>query len=216
MKRLDTFRTIDLIIQAILSALLVILIILVKLTAGVLDQYAPEVANTPFFLAFLPLVISVALHCFLEYGNSTKGNESLVEMEGKRTKPLLYRIKNYLGIGGLAVTAILVLLGNFLNWGDSGDKVWVLFLFPAILPSFYMEVVLYVISILKIEGKRKYAYLSSGIALAILPLSGLLCFYLDAPAYLYCLLLALPLAYLLGDNHSVAKESSDVDGSLEL
>ena len=211
MKRIDTYRTIDLVCQGMLAVLLLVFIMVMKIAGPSLKQYAPSIADTPFFVAFLPLAISSCLHIALEYGQNGKGEGSLILLGETAPRPKLVLLKSGLSLAGVLVPVLFAILGSIFAWGWLGDKVWVAFLLCGFLPSFLFEACLAVISLWRGSGKKRIMSLVGIAVCCALVLAGLLCFYLDAPAYCFCLTIALPLGYLLGDDASLSPQAKQMD-----
>lgn len=213
MKRLDSYRLLDLLLMVLCTGLGIIFTFLISLGYNEISKYFVEIIDFPYFVAFLPSFLASFIHAGINYLAGIRFGHNLIDLT-KTTSKRHHNNAFYIALAGLvvAITFFILFINHVLY---SEEYIYVLILLPVgLLPFAY----LFVIEIINIVRSRmgmgkKILYLSLCILVGVIPVSFGLATYLPGVlGWSYLGISMFPLAYVIGDAVSMEKFGADIDG----
>ena len=211
MKKLDSYRLLDLLLMVLCTGLGVIFTFMISLGYDQIPNYFEEISDFPYFIAFLPSFASSFIHACINALAGRKFGHNLIDLT-KTSSKKHHMNAFYLACVGTIITLVFVIL--FLNKTlYSEEYLFVLASFPmGLLPFAYLLVV----EIINIVRSRMSLF-EKILHFAIIALIGVGPLALGIATYLpgvigwsYLGISAFPLVYVIGDSVSMSKEYDEI------
>ena len=211
MKKLDSYRLLDLLFMVLCTGLGILFVFLISLGYNQIGNYFTEISDFPFFIAFLPSFVSSFIHACINFLGAKKHGHNLVDLTGSPAKKH-HLNAFYIACGGMIISLILIIL-LLTKVIYSEDYIYVLASLPmGLLPYAYL-LVIEVINIIKspLGVLEKVLYLTCLALIGVGPLVlGLATYLPGVLGWSYLGISAFPLAYVVGDALSMSKEYGNI------
>lgn len=211
MKKLDSYRLLDLILMAICCGLGIIFTFMISLGYDQIANYFEEIKNFPYFVAFLPSLASSLIHAIINLFAAKRFQHNLIDTTNTNSKK---QGATGFYIAGIATVITLIFVILFLTGTIySEEYLYVLAALPMGVAPFLYFLFIELTNIAKskrfsIEKWSSFILIFLLIAPIIL---GFATYFPGVLGWSYLGICFIPLTYLVGDSVSMNKEDSEIE-----